>query len=105
MPSLQVYDELEEIEKAEFVDYYCDKIVSDGDETRALAVTCTSRKHSHVFGPDYKEERWLLRDPIDARNSMMVAPWTISNSIHNLKVSLGMSGSACAGLGSCTCLD
>jgi acyl dehydratase len=101
---LQVYTEMQRIEKEDLINYYNANIVSFGEETRALVITCTSRRHAEVFELDL-EDQWIILDPIAARNSMMVAPWSISNTVHNLKVSLGMSGTACAGLGSCTCVD
>lgn len=103
---LQVYlsQDLGDIKKEDLAHYYDTKIVSHGIDTRALVVTCTSQTYSRVFERE-DEDQWIIDDPIDARNMMMVAPKSFSNSVHNLKVRLGMSGSSCAGLGSCTCLD
>lgn len=100
---MQVFLDLQEIEKQDLVEFYDSKILSSGSDTRALVVACTSNRHSRVFEAGV-QGRWVLLDPIAARNKLPVAPWSVSNAIHNMAVGMAVPGSRlmCC---SCTCCD
>ena len=100
---MQVFLDLQEIEKQDLLEFYDNKIVSSGSDTRVLAVTCTSRKHARALEAGF-EGQWVIVDPIAAKNRLPVAPWSVSNAIHNMAVGAGMPASRVM-CSACTCCE